>query len=77
MRPARLFLIGVWNFIVGDDWRTAVGVVIGLGATAVVANANLAAWWVLPITVLVLLASSLRRAIRSRANAERHARSAP
>jgi hypothetical protein len=55
---------GVWDFIVGDDWITAVGVVIALGATALVASANAAAWWIMPVAVLLLLAVSLHRAVR-------------
>ena len=64
MRAARLFLAGIWDFIVGDDWRTAIGVVIGLALTAVIADANLSAWWVMPVVVLALLAISIRRAAR-------------
>lgn len=54
----------VWEFIVGDDPLTAVGVVVALGATAVIAGAGAPAWWVLPVAVLALLALSLRRAAR-------------
>jgi hypothetical protein len=53
-----------WNFIVGDDWRVAVGVAVGLGLSAFLAHRGLAAWWVLPATVAVVLAASLRRATR-------------
>ncbi|MGI8429828.1 MAG: hypothetical protein ACR2OB_11090 [Solirubrobacteraceae bacterium] len=55
---------GVWEFVVGDDWITALGVVVALGLTALVAGAGLAAWWVTPLVVLVLLTLSLRRAAR-------------
>jgi hypothetical protein len=57
-------LLGVWTFVVGDDWRTAVGVALALGVTAIVASTDVAAWWVMPPAVLVLLALSLRRAAR-------------
>ena len=57
-------LRGVWAFIAGDDWRTVVGVVVALGVTAAIAGASAAAWWVMPIAVLALLAFSLRRAAR-------------
>jgi hypothetical protein len=60
----RSIALGVWDFIVGDDWRTAVGVVLALGVTAVVAGTSVAAWWVTPAGVLALLALSLRRAAR-------------
>ena len=55
-------LVGVWEFIVGDDWVTAIGVVAALGVTALIAGASASAWWVMPIAVLALLALSLRRA---------------
>jgi hypothetical protein len=54
----------VWEFVVGDDWLTALGVVGALGATAVVAAAGASAWWVMPVAVVMLLALSLRRAAR-------------
>jgi hypothetical protein len=54
----------VWEFVVGDDPVTALGVVVALGATALIAGAGAPAWWVMPLAVLVLLALSLRRATR-------------
>lgn len=54
----------VWDFVVGDDWVTAVGVAIALGATAVVAALGAGGWWVMPSAVILLLAQSLRRAAR-------------
>ncbi len=52
----------VWEFVVGDDPLTALGVVVGLGITAAVAGADLSAWWVMPVAVVLLLVVSLRRA---------------
>lgn len=54
----------VWDFVVGDDPFVALGVVIALGVTALVADAGGTAWWVMPPAVLGLLALSLRRAAR-------------
>jgi hypothetical protein len=54
----------VWDFIVGDDWVTAAGVVVALGATALIAGAGASAWWVMPVAVLGLLGLSVRRALR-------------
>jgi hypothetical protein len=51
----------VWDFVVGDDPVTAVGVVTAIGATAVIAGTGASAWWVMPVAVLALLALSLRR----------------
>jgi hypothetical protein len=50
--------------VVGDDWRAAVGVAIALGATAALATTDVAAWWIMPLAVLAILALSLRRAAR-------------
>lgn len=54
----------IWEFVVGDDWRLALGVAAVLGATAILAAFDLAAWWVAPVLVPVLLFDSLRRALR-------------
>jgi hypothetical protein len=64
MSRVRAFFLGVWDFIVGDDWRTALGVVLALGLTALVAETSVSAWWIMPLAVLALLALSLRRAAR-------------
>lgn len=64
MSLVRSFLAGVWEFVVGDDWRTALGVVLALGVTALLATTSVAAWWIMPLAVCLLLALSLRRAAR-------------
>jgi hypothetical protein len=51
----------LWEFVVGDDWVIAAGVVIALAVTGVVAGAGSAAWWVMPLAVVVLLVVSVRR----------------
>jgi hypothetical protein len=51
-----------WDFVVGDDWRIAVGVVLALGLTAGLVAAGVPAWWVLPLAVAALLALSLSHA---------------
>jgi hypothetical protein len=58
------FLAFWYDFIVGDDWRVAVGVVIGLAGTYGLSQANVPAWWLLPVMVAILLPLSLRLAIR-------------
>lgn len=60
---ARRAALAVWDFVVGDDWRTAAGVVLILAATALVAAIGLPAWWLAPVAVPALLYWSLRRAI--------------
>jgi hypothetical protein len=54
-----------WEFVIGDDWLVAVLVAVAIGATAILAAANIAAWWLLPLSVPLVLWLSLRRAIRS------------
>jgi hypothetical protein len=62
MRVLRGAALWIWDFVVGDDWVTALGVVCALGATAVIAAAGAAAWWVMPLAVAALLARSMRQA---------------
>lgn len=58
----RRWAAAVWEFVVGDDWRLAAGVVVALGATAVIVAAGASAWWVTPPIVAGLLAWSVWRA---------------
>jgi tryptophan-rich sensory protein len=53
-----------YDFVVGDDWRVAVGVVVALVVTAVVSQTTRATWWIVPLAVVVLLPYSLWRAAR-------------
>jgi hypothetical protein len=63
VRRLRAFGLFWWDFVVGDDWLTAAGVVLAIGATALlVHSAGIDAWWVIPIAVGSLLWLSLRRA---------------
>ncbi len=57
-------LAAIWDFVVGDDWRTAAGVVVAIGVTAVLEGAGVDAWWLIPLAVLVLLVRSLLAARR-------------
>lgn len=66
MKHIATTLRGVWSFVVGDDWRVAIGVAGAIALTALVATTAVAAWWVLPVAVVTLLADSLRRAARGR-----------
>jgi hypothetical protein len=51
-----------YDFVIGDDWLVAVGVVLGLGGTYGLHRAGVTAWWLLPVVLLVLLPVSLARA---------------
>ena len=66
MNRVTSFLRFLWEFVIGDDWRIAAGVLVALGATAAIADTTVAAWWILPVAVLVLLGASVWRAGASR-----------
>jgi hypothetical protein len=57
--------VAVWEFVVGDDWRMALAVVLALALTALLAHMSVPAWWVMPVAVVALLAFSVRRAWRN------------
>jgi hypothetical protein len=56
-----------WDFVIGDDWLVAAGIVVALGLTALLAHHDVSAWWVMPVAVVALLVLSLRRAIARQA----------
>jgi hypothetical protein len=58
----RRALLAVVDFVVGDDVRIAVGVVVSLALAAAAAHAGLNPWWLLPLAVPAVLGASLRRA---------------
>jgi hypothetical protein len=67
MRRIRAFGAFWYDFVIGDDWRIAVAVVVALAVTYVVADATSApVWWLLPAAVAVMLPVSLVRAVRPR-----------
>jgi hypothetical protein len=53
-----------YDFVVGDDWVIAVGVVISLAVTYVLSRTAVPSWWLLPVVLAVLLPLSLWRAAR-------------
>ncbi len=54
-----------WDFVVGDDWRLAFGVIVGLVLTALVSGLGVAAWWLLPALAAAILAGSVWRGSRA------------
>jgi hypothetical protein len=64
MNFIKRFLAFWYDFIVGDDWVVAAGVVVLLAVTGALARANMhsSAWVLMPVGVVVVLAISLRRA---------------
>lgn len=65
MRRVRALVAGAWELVVGDDWPTALGVVLALALTALLAAASVPSWWVMPPAVMGVLALSVRRAARA------------
>ena len=63
-RRLRAFLAFLYDFVVGDDWRIAVGVVAGLALTYAVSRTSVPAWWLLPVLLVLLLPASLWLAVK-------------
>lgn len=60
MNIVKRFGLFWYHFIVGDDWRIAAGVIIGLALTAFLTHdVKLNAWWLLPLLVVTMLSLSL------------------
>jgi hypothetical protein len=53
-----------YDFVVGDDWLVAVGIVVALAATYAISRTSVPAWWLPPLAVGILLPVSLWRATR-------------
>jgi hypothetical protein len=65
----KAFLRFWYDFIVGDDWTIACGVVLALAATALLAHNGLkASWWLLPLVVALGLIWSVLRGARASKN---------
>ena len=64
--PITAFVKFWYDFVVGDDWRVAIGVVVALALTYVVSRTILPAWWILPAAVLFLLPTTLWRVVPRR-----------
>ncbi len=50
-----------YDFIIGDDWRVAAGIVVGFFATHAV---GISGWWVMPLAVTAMLSYTLHEATR-------------
>ncbi|WP_377267679.1 hypothetical protein [Peterkaempfera sp. SMS 1(5)a] len=54
-----------YDFIVGDDWRVALGVALALAATWGLTRGGVNAWWLPAIAVVALLGLSLARVVKA------------
>jgi hypothetical protein len=59
------FLRFWYDFIVGDDWTVAAGVLTALAVTSLLVHRGVAAWWLMPVAVGLMLFASLRRAVKN------------
>ena len=66
MKQIRTFGRFWYDFIIGDDWRVALGVTVAIALTFIVAHQGTNWWWMLPFAVAALLGVSLNRASRQR-----------
>ena len=48
-----------YDFIVGDDWKLAVGAVGSIAVVFFLTHHDVNAWWLLPLAVTALLSISL------------------
>ncbi len=55
-----------YDFIIGDDWRLALGVVFIISVVTVAAHHGVDLWWLLPVAVAALLTVSVTHAPRPR-----------
>jgi hypothetical protein len=61
MKYVRSFVLFWWNFIVGDDWRVALGLAVALAAVWALERGDHNVWWLLPAAVSILLVASVLR----------------
>ena len=66
MKYIKAFFLFWYEFIVGDDWVVAVGIVLALFGTDRLKRSGINSWWLTPVGVVALLAISLWRQTRRR-----------
>ncbi|HEY2041606.1 MAG TPA: hypothetical protein VGH11_02935 [Jatrophihabitans sp.] len=54
-----------YDFVIGDDWRVAVGVALAFAVTYLLSrNTSAPVWWIVPVAVVILLPLSIHRVTR-------------
>ena len=67
MGKLRAFAAFWYDFIVGDDWRVAIGVIAAFALTYKLSSTtDTSRWWIVPIVVALLLPLSIYRVARQR-----------
>lgn len=65
LRWLQNFALFWYDFIVGDDWTVAAGVIVALALTGLLVHVHASAWWLPPIAVILLLGASVWRVART------------
>jgi hypothetical protein len=61
MNRLKAFGVFWYDFIIGDDWKIAFGVVVGLALSALLVHSvSSAVWWVLPVAHHFYVTKKLR-----------------
>ena len=67
MRRLKAFGSFWYDFVVGEEWRIPLAVLVAFAATAALCKGgDLNAWWLSPPIVVGALVCSVRRAVRER-----------
>ncbi len=54
-----------YDFVIGDDWQVAAGVIIALTVIYLLAHhGHPGVWWLIPLALVVLLPTSIFKATR-------------
>ncbi len=53
-----------YDFVVGDDWRLAIGAVVAISLAYAGTHNDMNVWWLLPLAVAAMLSVSLLHATR-------------
>ncbi|HUZ77578.1 MAG TPA: hypothetical protein VMV93_08375 [Chloroflexota bacterium] len=68
MRQLKAFYAFWYDFIIGDDWTVAVGVIALFAIIWLVPTSHAVAWLIVPIVVMLLLAFSVWRLANPRSS---------
>ena len=55
------FVLFWWDFVVGDDWRVAAGVILAVVATELLTHHDVNGWWLPPLATAAVLGLAVRR----------------
>jgi hypothetical protein len=67
IRRLRSVIAFVYDLVIGDDWRMALGLIVAVAVTVALSRTSFPSWWVLPLAILALLPFSVLRTARRRA----------